>query len=130
MWTLYITHILHKGDGIFILGLVLLEYGQLTKWYSVTVLINTPPPPKKISEIHIQLFPTVFPLQICHFLSYSQVPSGRVRQWGTKSAPGVFSQKKAPSSLQTRIPPGLQKKKKNGKRVSPSKLKCPFNPSL
>ena len=58
MWTLYITHILHKGDGIFILGLVLLEYGQLTKWYSVTVLIDTPPPPhKKISEIHIQLFP-------------------------------------------------------------------------
>ena len=45
MWTLYIiTYILHKGDGIFILGLVLLDYGQLTKRYSVTVLINNPPP--------------------------------------------------------------------------------------
>ena len=70
---------------------------------------------------------TVFPLQICHFLLYSQVPSGRVRQGGTKSAPGVFSQKEAPSSLHTRTPPGLQKKKKKKKkkkRVSPSKFEC------
>ena len=69
---------------------------------------------------------TVFPLQICHFLLYSQVPSGRVGQWGTKSAPGVFSQKEAPSSLHTRIPPGLQKKKerKKKKRVSASKFEC------
>ena len=52
MWTLYIiTYILHKGDGIFILGLVLLDYGQLTKRYSVTVLINNPPPPNPQKKI-------------------------------------------------------------------------------
>ena len=115
MWTLYITHILHKGDGIFILGLVLLEYGQLTKWYSVTVLINTPPPRRKFQKFTFNFFQQFSPYRSVIFSNTVKYLQEELGNGGQNQLQVFFPRKKLLQVCKQEFLQVCKKKKKMAK---------------
>ena len=79
------------------------------KWYSVTVLINKPHSPRKFKKFILNFFPEQRWLRKQHYSFPSTDLSFPLIQ-RDKISSRCFFPNEAPSSLQTRIPPDLQKK--------------------